>query len=572
MTSVLPLILGVEPVPRSQWGPVRARNRNVAVVYATAAGELDLAGSTTLTWKDKILGKYLTRFEVSVGDHRRKAQLVTSPLTCSDGSHRFDATLDLGFRVHDPLEIVRRNVTDALPVVYSHLIPRLRAEARRFGIEDAAGAEDHLNRLFAHGISLPEGITIYHCSVVIEPDEAARSHIAALTTARRQAAIARGAHEAQVAAARTDQALLDIQQDGELARQAQRKAALGNMSVDLEGVLKQHLVMHPEDTAQVAELLARAEAEHTARTDLQAQRWDQMFRFMVEKDMIRPADLPMLGGTVPAGLQALAPKQLADPPGLPSTAAPMPTAPQPPKPVIWGGLAAQHGNPSGGAPDAPVRQLPVYLLIDTSADAQPFMDGLNAALYDLHSALIADQDASAGIRLAALAFNEQSHVLTQLSPVASVDHLTRLTASGRARYSAAFDGLTALLSADVDALKTSGHRVQRPVAFFLGTSGPSDDTAVWGSARDRLAGHRYAPTVIACGLGSTTPSAVLRIAEQPEIAFRGKSNASVADQVRGFSRLLCNTVLGLGRGLRFGGWDLVVECPAGLLPASPTHN
>ncbi|WP_269858134.1 vWA domain-containing protein [Streptomyces sp. RPT161] len=569
MTSTLPLILGVEPVPRTQWGPVRARNRNCAVVYATANGELDLAGSVNLTWRDKILGRYLTRYEVSVGDHRRTGRLVSSPLTCSDGSHRFDATLDVGFRVHDPLEIVRRNVTDALPVVYGLLVPQLRAEARKFGIEEAALAEEHLNRLLARGASLPEGITIYHCTVVIEPDQAARDHIAALLAARRQATIARGNHEAQVAAARSEQAVLDVQQEGALGREAQRRAALGNMSVDLEGVLKQHLIMHPEDTATVAELMVRTEADRTSQSDLQAQRWDQMFRFLVEKDLIRSADLPGLGRAIPAGLDALGPRQLAM---STDQAAPAQPAPQSPAPVLWGGRAGQHENPSGGAPDAATRQLPVYLLIDTSAAAQPFVDGLNATLRGLLSALNADLAVAEGIRLSVLAFNERSQVLRPLSAAAQSPSPAIPAASGPARYGAAFDGLADLLSSDVDALKASGHRVQRPIALFLSTTGPSDEAAAWGGARDRLAGHRYAPTVIACCLGGTAPGAARRIADRPELAFEGMPGVPVADQVAGFALLLRNTVLRLGRGLRSGRPDLVVECPAGLLSAAAAHH
>lgn len=571
MTSTLPLILSVEPVPRNQWGPVRARHRNVAVVYATATGELDLAGSTRLTWKDKILGKYLTRFEVSVGDQRRKAKLVSSPLTCSDGSHRFDATLDVGFHVHDPLEIVRRNVTDALAVVYGHLVPQMRSAARKFAIEEAASAEDYINRLLGRGASLPEGITIYHCSVEIEPDQAARDHVAALLRARRQAAIARGDHQAEVAEARSAQALLDIQQEGELARQRGRQAALSNMSVDLEGLLKQHLITHPEDTARVVELLAQAEADRTSRADLYAQRRDEMFRFMVEKDLIRSADLSMLGGAVPPALDPFTAEQPPDPSAPPDASALPAPAIQPPAPVIWGGRSAQHEGPPIDDLDAPARRLPVYLLIDGSGSAQPFVADLNTALRDLHTALTADGKASNEIRLSVLSFNERSELLQPMSRVVLDTKLARLAASGQARYGAAFDGFTDVLSADVDALKASGHRVQRPVTFLLATGGPCDD-ATWGSALDRLASHRYAPTVIACGLGDTSPGAMLRIAARPEFAFTGMPNASATDQVAGFSLLLRNTVLHLGRGLRSGRPDLVVECPPGLLPASTAQD
>jgi uncharacterized protein YegL len=559
MSSSLPLILREDPVPRGQLGPVRAHNKDVAVVYATAAGELDLAGSTTLTWKEKLLGKYVARFEVLVGDQRRKAKLVSTPITCADGSHRFEVTLDVGFRVDDPTEVVRRRVADALPVVYGHLVPQLRSAARKFDIDQAAQAEDHINQLLGHPISLPEGITIYYCSVEIERDEAARAHGAALRAAERQTHVTRGAHQAQIADARLDQALLDIAQDAELNRQTARRDALGGMSIDMAGVLRQHLIMHPEDTGRVLDLLAQGEADATTRADLEAQRRDQLFRFLVDKDLIRSADLSMLGGSAPAGLEALTPKQ------LPAPAAPAdplkPPADQPPAPVIWGGRAA-HDAP------APARQCPVYLVLDASAAAAPLLPGLNTALRDLNSALTADPDALGGLRLAVLAFTERSEVLRPLSRVAPDSAAATLSASGEARYGAAFDGLTDLLSADVDALKAGDHRVQRPVVVFLSTGWPSDDSVAWASARDRLASHRYAPTVIACGLGSTTASAMLRVAARPEVAFVAAPDASPAEHVAGFALLLRNTVLGLARALRSGPPDLVVECPAGLRPAA----
>ena len=49
--------------------------------------------------------------------------------------------------MHDPLEIVRRNITEATTVVYSHLASEFRRITRKYDIEEADRAEALLARI-----------------------------------------------------------------------------------------------------------------------------------------------------------------------------------------------------------------------------------------------------------------------------------------------------------------------------------------------------------------------------------------------------------------------------------------
>ncbi|WP_141726052.1 hypothetical protein, partial [Actinacidiphila rubida] len=311
MTAPLPLISSVDLVPRDRYREWWDEHRNVAIVHRAVDGTLTVGTSTTPSFWDKVFGRAGTRLAVDVSDHRRQAAVTRTPLPCSDQAHRFAARFDVGFRVHDPAKVVSRNIPDALPVVYGHVVHQIRTIARAFPIDEAGRAEDAVNRAFQHGVELPEGITIYLCQVHIEPDQAATEYVRALRTAQRDRTLGQHRHDSLVAAANSEQALEDIKLDGEMARDHRRGAALAGMSWDIEGLIRQHLIKHPQDTDRAMQLRIEWESGQAARWELGAERNEQMFRFLVEKDFFRPADVAALysggsgGGspwTPPAGI------------------------------------------------------------------------------------------------------------------------------------------------------------------------------------------------------------------------------------------------------------------------------
>ncbi|MBM9509640.1 hypothetical protein [Actinacidiphila acididurans] len=562
MESTLPLILSLDAVPPEEQDAWWREHRSVAVVHLSADGRLTVGTKSPATLWDKLLGRGGTRYAVDVSDHRRRAEMRNTPLPCSDQAHRFEATVDIGFRVHDPEEVVRRNVADALPVVYGHVTQTVRSHARRFAIDEADRAEEYINQVFAQEIRLPEGITVFHCAVTLEPDAAARKYIETLAGLDRELTVGRGRHEAAVAEERSRQAIADMKQEGELGREKQRAAALSGMALNIEGLIRQHLVQHPEDTVRATQLLTDWETAQVARAELGTQRHDAMFRFLVEKDILRSPDLLMLREGLLGGLNPAAP-----PVGLPPAAASaVGGGAAAAAPVSWGGTVAAGAAPGGGPDAVTGAAVPVYLVLDASQSAAPFADGLNDALRSLHTALSTSPDVAAGLRVCVLAFAENGDLRLPLTRFTWATNVPYLATGGDSRFGAAFEKLLDLLPGDVDLLKRGGGSVHRPVVFFVATAPPRDGTQ-WPDVRQQLAAHRYAPTVLACGLGESEGRAMLRIASDPNLAFVAAPGSHPADQARALSALLQSTLLHLGRTVLAGHPDLVAECPQGLVPA-----
>src|SRR6266699_2652262 len=160
MPGTLPLILSEEPVNRGMLARMKVSKPNIAVVYADAFGRvacLDGRGRP-MSWWEQVWSTYRTRYEVDLSDHRRTAQLDSSPLPSRGDTYFFRSMVDVGFRVTAPEKVVSRNVTDALAVVYNYLIDAFRPVTRRHEIKDAEGAETELNLLFLPPVELEEGI------------------------------------------------------------------------------------------------------------------------------------------------------------------------------------------------------------------------------------------------------------------------------------------------------------------------------------------------------------------------------------------------------------------------------
>lgn len=336
MKPTLPLILSEEPVPRGQLAPVKASKPSAAAVYATVGGELAWFDGRPLSWTQQFFSRYRTRYEVDLSDHRRKARLESWPLPSQDQVHRFEATVDVGFRVTDPVEVVRRNLTDALLVVYGHIAAVLRTYARGFAIDDAARAEAYMNRECVREMVLPEGITIYRCVIELHPDAAARGYVESLTEAGRQLRLGNAAHTALVARTHSEQAVADLELEARLRREKAEQAAkleleeerrrvLDSTAFDIDGLIKRHLVMHPENTTEAIEMRSRWELAVTGRQEQFDERSVEVFKFMVANDLIQPADVEVIrqqalrrvqGAALPEGVNSALP------------------------PVYWGGQAA----------------------------------------------------------------------------------------------------------------------------------------------------------------------------------------------------------------------------------------
>src|SRR6266540_6706803 len=135
----VPLILRKEAVHRTDLAIRRPTVANIAIVYADADGKLvRLERPPKLL--DALRTPYRIRYEVDISDQERSFSAQTTPLPAKGDVYAFENVINVGFRVTDPVAIVRRNVTDALPIVYPRLITMMRGVTRKFEIHESAAA------------------------------------------------------------------------------------------------------------------------------------------------------------------------------------------------------------------------------------------------------------------------------------------------------------------------------------------------------------------------------------------------------------------------------------------------
>jgi uncharacterized protein YegL len=224
-----------------------------------------------------------------------------------------------------------------------------------------------------------------------------------------------------------------------------------------------------------------------------------------------------------------------------------------PKPVVLEQTpGTQEWTPAAGVQ-------PVYILVDESSGAAPCLEeaaeGLRLLLDNLRRA--------PAIRLSVLGFADQ---VTARMPMGAVDAHTQspwLTTRGRTSFASTFEALHSRITPDVEGLKQQQLPVRRPLVFLLAASAPADE-GVWQTPYDRLmdsATHRYAPKVVACGVGDTPEKLVAAIATQPEFGYVALPGSDMRTAVEQYWQTLIRSLVAYNRSLVDGevaelGFDL----------------
>lgn len=609
MTTEVRLILDTQPVARGPLAAARPAQPNVAVVYATGFGEVAcFDGGRPLRRGEQLMSKYRFRYDVDLSDHRRTARLERTPLPSRDDAYRFDAEVDVGFRVSDPEAIVRRNVGDALPIVYGHLAAQFRLVTRRYDIRRAEDAELEINSWFARPAQLAEGITIYYCSVRLSPDSAARIHLQELEEIERSKTVGAAKHGHDVGAAQHDHVMAVLAEQGRqeldqltarmqpelnaravtqarheaelahIAATARRdeerleREALANLPHDLWSVLSLHLQRHPDETAYVTELYARHLEAVTARQDLNDQRSLELVRFMMDRDMMQPVDMaPLRDHTLDRVRQITAlPGGSGDGSGSGSGASAGDgwddQLPDGVSQVIRG--SSVPGPPPGSPPSAG-RAVPVYVLVDESVEMPGYLDAVNAGLAALPAALAQSPDTVGAIRLALLGYAGEVTVRIPLTGLTEASVVPALAPHSGCLLGPPLTDLRERLTADVDRCKNRNLVVARPLVVVLSTA-PVQDPTEWQAAHHALtdrASFRYAPTIVACGVGRADPATVARLATQPGQAFVAAPDLPMEYAVRSFTDFVARFVAHWAAESVTGAARVVLDRPAGFLPA-----
>ncbi|MTE19439.1 hypothetical protein F0L17_09925 [Streptomyces sp. TRM43335] len=570
MTAELSLILNERPLPRNRLGEVETTSTNIAVLYPVGDGAWEIEGTRPRRWWQRPVEKSRRPcYAVDMGDHRRTGEFLRTPLPCRDQAHRFEATVDIGFRVHDPVELVRRGVRDGLDVVYGHLRRRLRAHTRKFAIDQADRAEEHINADVESGMRLPEGITVFHCVVHLEPDAEAQEYIRELTRSDRRNVLERFGHRNLVEETRNRAEIERIEQVARLEREEAERRALESLPSGVWALLQRHLIKHPEDTGYAVEAFRAYQESVGAREEIQDQRQTELLKFLVEKDVIRQADVPALRedmrrrieGSAGAGAGAGA----GD--GTPAARRSLPATGTDGAPVMWGGSGGPGVVREPAAPAA-TGVVPIYVALDTSYATQECVGELGDALRSLQTALANSPDVSRAVRLSVVPFAERARVRLPSTTVGWDTDVPTLSAGGDRRYGALFETLLDRVPADVERLKRQVSPVHRPVVFLL-TAGEPEDAADWPERYRQLGEHRYAPIIVACGIGRADPRTVVRLANPSELAYAAESPGALGEAVGQYSVFLQNAVLHIGRGAVAGNVDLLLTCPMGLRRITP---
>ena len=567
------LILNERVISRSGVGELPNLPPSVAIVYPVEGGPFEV--ETIRTFGQRWFGKNRACYVVDLSDHRRQASVSKTPLTCKDGGHRFQATIDIGFRVHDPVMVVSRNVRDALTVVYGYLTDRIRLQAARFTITEAMAAQLAVNQELDREIRLPEGITIYHCKVQMEPDQAAAGYIQELEEARRRARLGVHAHEARRSETYSDEDVEDIRAAGRRRREAEERAVLESTRLDFDSLIREHLIRHPEETTHALELLARVREAEATQHEIRDQRHTEMVKYLIEQGVVREVDLPglrqgVLGASAPGtGVAGVLERPDAGQPasftsgatpGGPNYSASAPAAAQA-GPVQWGGStpAPAVAPPSG--------LIPVYVVLDTSQAAASCVTDLGNALRSVQTLLANSPDVAAAIRLSVITYATGADVVLPLTEVSWRTGVPGLNTSPGCRYRPVLRRLLDLVPLETERLKEQVPRVLRPVVFFLAVGQAEDDTE-WPAAHVDLMAHKYFPHVVACGIGADRDRVVQRLASRPELGVVAVEGTDLAQSAVQFSVLLQQTLLHLGRSAIAGGMELKLDCPQGLRPAT----
>ncbi|WP_157756653.1 hypothetical protein [Plantactinospora sp. KBS50] len=260
-------------------------------MYSNAAGEVTDPKTVRFTWRRQASLFAWTRHEIDVADHRRIAKLGGLDLPTARHAHHLEATLNIGFRVTDPAEVVRRNITYGASAILNYVTDALRATVREFEIDEAHLAEERFNHEHADGIALPEGIRIYHVSAQLAPDLAARQYLADRRDSQRHREIEAERHEqAKLATMRANE-IRRIEHRGELERHKEALSALRGLDLDPYQLLLAHVAENPKDAEGTFDLIMQVWKAGIDRDEARDVRSSELLTYLIEKGVMQAVDI-----------------------------------------------------------------------------------------------------------------------------------------------------------------------------------------------------------------------------------------------------------------------------------------
>lgn len=281
-------IIQDRPLPLFTAVPSWAWSRgNTSMVYVARNG--GNVQTSSPGWRQRMR----TPFRLYEIDVSHKPVTLLFALPSAEEAYKFRVKMYLTWSVHDPASIARFGVRDAQSIYWPFIDQRLRLISRRFSIEHTALAEAEINNdLKAAPFVLEQGIEVSACTVDLELDDDARTHLASHTDVRRATERAQMEHQLQMLRKGYQAAETELQQ------QMEHQAAAHELSLKQE---RMRFYQHALDHGSATELLLRL-IEHPDDvrevTTLMKDRRDNFFdkvrdllHDLAEKKLLNPADL-----------------------------------------------------------------------------------------------------------------------------------------------------------------------------------------------------------------------------------------------------------------------------------------
>lgn len=229
--------------------------------------------------------RYRYRYEVSTADNRLEWQ---DQLASSTAGYAFLATLEVTWRVTDPVEIVRRGLAETRAgdlIARREMVKMLTVVSRQFDIKDHSEAQQELTTRFGSSQrTVPDGLTIDGFAVKLQLDDAALRYL------RERTGIA---WNEDLAVAQHDPALKGVERVGQIQARTEgidrklldaRAQALLAASRGEGGLLLQVMA---QDPSQLHNILREMDARRDIAMDLKL----KLFQEMVANKLIQPADI-----------------------------------------------------------------------------------------------------------------------------------------------------------------------------------------------------------------------------------------------------------------------------------------
>ena len=184
--------------------------------------------------------------------------------------------------------------------------------------------------------------------------------------------------------------------------------------------------------------------------------------------------------------------------------------------------------------------LPFYLVCDESGSMTASLHVINDALPDLHEEISTNPTVADKTRFALIGFSDDASVLQPMVDLSEIDSLPGLSAGGMTSFGNAFRTLKQAIDTDVAQLKSEGHEVYRPVAFFLSDGVPTDGD--WRQAYQELIAAPFRPHIIAFGIGEADAHIIAEVATFKAFMQDG-SDVSPAKALREFAASLTRSIV-----------------------------